>query len=115
MKLLFVYNANSGKLNTLLDAGHKLLSPSTYQCSLCALTHNAFLENKTWKKFRLQTNFEMAFYHKNEFEAKFSKVNVEYPIILKQENNKLTTVLIAEVLNEITSIEALIERINSRI
>ncbi|MUU77766.1 GTPase [Winogradskyella endarachnes] len=99
----------------MFDAVHKLFSPSTYQCSLCALTHDVFWENKTWKNFRLQTNFEMVFYHKNEFEAKFCKVDVAYPIILKLENNKLTTVLIAEVLNEITSIEALIERINSRI
>lgn len=115
MKLLFVYNANSGKLNTLLDAGHKLLSPSTYQCSLCTLTHNVFSENKTWKNFRNKTNFEMEFYHKDEFEAKFSLKNLIYPIILKQENNTLSTVLIAEVINEISSIEVLIKRINSGI
>ena len=109
MKLLFVYNANSGKLNSLFDIGHKLLSPSTYQCSLCALTHNTFKENTIWKKFREESQFQMEFYHKDEFEAKFTSVKLNYPTILKLENNEFTTVLTPDVLNEISSVEALIE------
>ena len=42
MKLIFVYNAGSGKLNALFDMAHKIVSPTTYECSLCALTHDAF-------------------------------------------------------------------------
>ena len=34
MKLIFVYNANSGKLSAALDIAHKIISPSTYQCRL---------------------------------------------------------------------------------
>ncbi len=37
--LLFVYNADSGLVAGLFDSAHKLLSPSTYQCQLCTLTH----------------------------------------------------------------------------
>ena len=115
MKLLFIYNANSGPLNTLFDVGHKILSPSTYNCSLCALTHNTFSENKVWKNFRSKNNFEMEFYHKDEFEKKFSSVKLMYPTILKQENNELTTVLNPEVLNEIPNVESLIALLKSRI
>jgi hypothetical protein len=39
MKLLFVYNADSGLAAALFDSAHKLLSPQTYACNLCALTH----------------------------------------------------------------------------
>ena len=46
MKLIFVYNAKSGKLNALFDIAHKIVKPETYQCSLCAITHDALSEKK---------------------------------------------------------------------
>jgi len=115
MKLLFVYNANSGKLNALFDAGHKLMSPSTYNCSLCALTHDVFTENPIWKNFRTESYFDMEFYHKDEFEAKFSSDKMMYPSVLKLETDQLTTVLTPDVLNEISGIEELIERLKSSV
>ena len=115
MKLLFIYNANSGKLNALLDVGHKLISPSTYKCSLCGLTYDTFTENKVWKAFRAESHFDMEFYHKDEFEAKFPSVKINYPVILKLEGHQLTTVLNPEILNEISDVEALIERLKTSI
>jgi len=38
MNLIFVYNANGGLVNSWLDTAHKIVSPSTYSCSLCAIT-----------------------------------------------------------------------------
>ncbi|BAO75091.1 hypothetical protein [Winogradskyella sp. PG-2] len=111
MTLLFIYNANSGKLNALFDAGHKLFSPSSYPCSLCHLTYDTFTENATWKKFRKESHLVMEFYHKDEFEAKFPKVKVIYPTILKLESHQLTTLLTDEVLNEIKNVEALIKKL----
>ncbi|EPR71226.1 hypothetical protein ADIWIN_3271 [Winogradskyella psychrotolerans RS-3] len=111
MKLLFVYNANSGKLNALFEAGHKLISPSTYKCSLCALTHNAFAENSIWKNFRTQSKVDMEFYHKDEFETTFPSVNMIYPTILKLEDQQISTVLNSEALKELSSIEDLIKRL----
>ena len=113
MKLLFVYNANSGKLNALFDAGHKLFSPSTYKCGLCALTYNTFTENTVWKTYRKESNIDMKFYHKDEFEATFPNVKMIYPTILKLEGNQLTTVLNSDVLNEIKGVEGLIEKLKA--
>ena len=115
MTLLFIYNANSGKLNALFDAGHKLFSPSTYPCSLCDLTYDTLTENTSWKTFRKESDLNMEFYHKDEFEAKFPNVKMMYPTVLKLESNQLTTVLTDGVLNEISDVEALIEKLNSRL
>lgn len=114
MKFIFIYNANSGKLNALLDAGHKLLSPKTYPCSLCALTYDGFSEKKTWKNFREKSNTDLIFYHKDEFEAIFPNVKVEYPSVLKLMDNQLTTILNNEKLNSILSVEELIEILKNR-
>ena len=113
MKLLFVYNARSGRLNKYLDIGHKLISPSTYQCSLCALTHDTFLENEVWKAFRTQNPLYMSFLHSDEFEDLYPNTNLSYPIILKEENSKLSIVLDATELNNLSTLEELIEQIST--
>lgn len=115
MKLIFVYNANSGKLNALLDAGHKLISPSTYPCSLCALTYDTFSENSIWKNFRESSDLDMVFYHKDEFETTFPNVKIAYPSILKLEGRMLTTILNDEILNDISNVEVLIERLKANL
>ena len=35
MKLIFVYNADSGPISGLFDIGHKIISPGSYSCGLC--------------------------------------------------------------------------------
>lgn len=113
MTFIFVYNANSGKLNAILDAGHKLLNPSTYPCSLCALTYDTFTENSLWKAFRIESKAEMIFYHKDEFEAEFPEVDISYPSVLKLEEQNLTILLDNDVLNEIPSVGLLIEKLKT--
>jgi hypothetical protein len=84
MTLLFIYNANSGKLNALFGVGHKLISPSTYKCNLCALTFDTFSENNIWKSFREESEIAMEFFHIDEFEKEFPEEKFEYPNYFKK-------------------------------
>jgi len=67
MKLIFVYNANSGFLNSIINSSHEFLSPNTCQCDLCSLTHGNFKENKLWTNFSVSVKTDLGFYHKDEF------------------------------------------------
>ncbi len=111
MKLLFVYNAKSGKINTLFDVGHKLINPSTYACKLCELTHGVFKEKEIWKRFREESLIDMEFYHSDEFESKYPELNFTYPIILKEENKVLTPLVDRDQLNNTQDVEELIQSI----
>lgn len=113
MNLIFVYNANSGKLNSILDVAHKVVSPSTYQCSLCSLTHGAIAEKAQWKAFKNNAKHTLTFYHKDEFEKKY-QITCDYPVILKANEFKQTmdVVFRAEQLNGFDSVEQLIAVIN---
>lgn len=82
MKLVFVYNANSGKLNTMFDIAHKIFRPETYECSLCLLTHDILTENSLLSAFKNNPNFDIEFLHKDEFNVKYD-LEFEYPVILK--------------------------------
>ena len=107
-KFIFVYNANSGIVNTVLDVAHKIFSPKTYNCNLCALTFNTFSENKTWKDFRKQTNINLVFYHIDKFEKKYKPLEFIYPVIITQKNEDFEELLSAEKIKNLTSIEDLI-------
>lgn len=113
MTLLFVYNANSGTLNTLFDIGHKLLRPKTYACRLCALTFDMFSENDLWKTFRKESGIPMEFYHKDEFESVFPNVKVKFPAVLKLEDSSISIVLNDEVIDGLTTVDALITRLKT--
>ncbi|WP_299130856.1 GTPase [uncultured Winogradskyella sp.] len=115
MTLIFVYNANSGKLNALFDAGHKLFSPSTYKCSLCALTYNTLTERTLWKEFRTKSKLTMEFYHKDEFETKFPNIKLIYPTVVKLKDNTITTVITSGLLNRIDSTEMLIRTLDTKL
>jgi len=109
MKLLFIYNADGSFLSSLLDFGHKIISPETYQCNLCNLTHGNFSENKKWREFKQRTNFEMVFLHRDEFERKYS-VKIEYPAILTI-TEKMDVKITKEELNSFKTPDELISAV----
>ena len=106
MKLIFVYNADSGMINVIKDIGHKIMSPETYDCFLCSLTHGTFKEDPKWKSFRESSSIEMEFLHRDEFEQKYGMKH-SYPVILKQAS-EVQVVLNREQLGELTSLDELI-------
>ncbi len=107
MKLIFVYNADSGMINTLLDIGHKIVNPETYTCNLCKLTYDTFKENAKWKKFREESVHEMRFFHRDEFEREYES-KFEYPVILKEEEGKFEEGVSKSLLESFKSLEELI-------
>lgn len=106
MKIIFVYNADSGLLNTVKDIGHKLFQPDTYDCFLCSLTHGTFRENPQWKDFRENSGLDMEFLHRDEFEKHYS-TSFEYPVILEN-TDPLKVIISKDELEAFTSLDQLI-------
>jgi len=82
-RLIFVYNADSGLVNTLFDIGHKILSPSTYDCKLCALTHSTFRMRPQWRAFVDRLDSPVEFLHRDEFHSRYPSVQITPPAILR--------------------------------
>ncbi len=118
MKLIFVYNANSGRVNAVIDSIHKITSPETYSCNLCAITFGNFSENKTWKHFRESSSVEMAFYHRDEFLKEYRSKwlpKYELPVILLVTNGELELAVSSEDINKLEGAEALVEMIKNHL
>ena len=92
--LIFVYNADSGKFNALRDSLHKLISPATYDCRLCELTHGFFAEKSQWSEFLKETAFKAEFLHKDEFTSRFKKFSDHsLPAVFEQREEGLECII----------------------
>ena len=103
IKLVFVYNADSGVFNLMSDVAHKIFSPQTYACNLCAITHGNFGMRKEWKSFLENLKNPLEFLHADEFRKKYD-LQIELPAILTEKNGVLTLLADAGKINECRSI-----------
>jgi hypothetical protein len=111
MALIFVYNSDSNPVSSLIDLGRKILSPETYDCSLCKLTHGPFTEQSEWRAFRISIGVPVEFLHRDEFEKKYSE-KFEYPVILKK-GTKLEVLMSKKEIDRLADLDALIAAVKN--
>ena len=104
-KLVFVYNADSGLFNTVTDIAHKIISPKTYSCNLCALTHGYFSIRDSWVKFLQQLDVECEFLHRDELFNKYAIENSELPVIYENTDGELKVWITKEKIEQFNSID----------
>lgn len=109
LEIQFIYNARNGFANSLFDFAHKIISPETYECNLCKITHGAFTENKKFKELKQKHNITLL--HIDDYEKKYEK-ETSYPLIVlcdKSENeiNRIET----ETINNINTVGELKDNI----
>lgn len=113
--IIFVYNADSGLFNALTDTAHKIFSPSTYECNLCALTHGNFGMRNEWKAFLESLNIEMEFLHKNELAEHYKINNAKLPAIYNKIDNQLTELIPADLINQCQNLAELKQLIQAKL
>jgi hypothetical protein len=97
--LVFVYNADSGLFNALSDAAHKIFSPQTYRCNLCALTHTALGMRREWKQFLDGLDVPSEFLHADELRARYGVAGAALPAIFKRAGGGVEVLVDAESIN----------------
>jgi hypothetical protein len=105
--LVFVYNAGSGLFNALADTAHKIFSPRTYQCQLCALTYSTFGMCKSWKQFLETLDNPFEFLHADELKQSYGIRNTPLPAIFKREGDSLRLWIDADAINACRTLDDL--------
>lgn len=113
--LIFVYNADSGFVNTLLDIGHKIVSPQTYACNLCAITHSTFSMRDEWKNFVAGLGVPIEFLHRDELEKQYGMRHVGLPAVFRRTDGTLETWVSREEINNCRSLEDLERLIRAKL
>ena len=97
--LVFVYNADSGVFNTLADVAHKIFSPRTYACNLCALTHTSVRMRGEWKQFLEGLGRPLEFLHADELAARYGLKGVPLPAVFTRDGAGLKVLAGAVAVN----------------
>ena len=80
--LIFVYNADGGVFHAIGDMVHKIFSPSTYPCSLCALTYGPFTMRAAWRSFLDKLGLSVFFLYRDEFRKDLDQRDIALPAIM---------------------------------
>ena len=107
--LLFVYNADSGVFRELKDYVHKAVSPSTYDCPLCALTYGSTGMKKRWKNFLNDLDVRIEFLHRDEMAKKYPAVGVRLPTVFIKSGHSLNLLINAGEIGLCRDLEELMD------
>jgi hypothetical protein len=107
--LLFVYNADSGVFSELKGYVHKAVSPSTYDCPLCALTFGSTGMKKRWKNFLNDLDVKVEFLHRDEMAKKYPDVSVRLPVVFIQSGHSLNLLINAGEIGLCRDLEELMD------
>ncbi len=106
-RLIFIYNADGGIVQGIMDSVHKTLSPATYPCSLCAITYGAFTMDRRWRAWLKLLPVPAVFYHKDDSPYR----DIVLPVVLAERAGQVETLVTAARLNTLDSVDALIAEI----
>ena len=73
-------------MNTLPDIGHKIVSPQTYSCNLCAITHSTFSMRGEWKNFVAGLEVSVEFLQRDQLEKQYGIRDVGLPAGFRKNN-----------------------------
>ena len=114
-KLIFVYNADSGLLNALKDWTHKIVSPETYPCNLCALTYDNLGMRRSWRNFIEALEFDVEFLHRDELEEQYGIRDVPLPAAFVQKEGELNLWMNSDEVDACQSLQELQDSIQTKL
>jgi len=113
--LLFVYNADTGLFSVVTDYAHKILSPKTYPCNLCAITYGSMGMNKKWQEFIANLDCPVDFLHRDEFVNHYDFKDTQLPAAFLKKGNTITMLITHDEINKCTTIEELMDLVTGKL
>ena len=114
--LIFVYNVDSGPGALLLDAVHRVVSPSTYACNLCDLTYGHFTMKREWKDFIGGLRWPVTFLMRDAFLRRHPESKgATFPAVFLVENGAAREVVASSDIDPTNDLGALKAIIGARL
>lgn len=113
--ILFIYNADGGIFNTVSDIAHKIFSPETYSCNLCAITYGNFSIRAEWKKYLETLEADFEFLHRDQLSGQYGNISIMLPAILLKNGDTYETLITADEINRCHCVDDLTVLITERL
>lgn len=115
-RLVIVYNANAGLLAGVMDSVHKIVSPSTYPCQLCAVTYGLVSMRREWRAFLDEVGLDVVFHHRPDFRAAYCQAaDWPLPLIAVDVDGVLAPLVNAGDFDDIADVATLIRVVRQRL
>ena len=116
-RLHFVYNVEATPQALVRDFVHRLTDPDTYPCRLCDLTYGRFVKKPGWQMFVWSLPVKSSFYTRDGFVRKFPGLrDYTFPAVFAEDaSGELTTFLSADEMASLRTLEALENKVQSRL
>ena len=115
-ELIFIYNAKSGLVNEMIDFAHKIVSPETYDCNLCAISYGTFTKKKKWSNYINSLPIKSTFTYKDKISAlKKGLSSLKFPTIIIRDGVELNEIISRNEINSIKNLNQLISLLNERL
>ena len=112
--IIFVYNAESGIFNEFKDYFHKMVSPGTYSCNLCAITFGSMGMKKEWKTFVANIDLPVEFLHRDEFLNRYPSMDVKFPAAFVKRGADISLLVPHTEINKSKSMDDLINLVTKK-
>jgi hypothetical protein len=107
-RLVFVYNAEAGIAAGIMDSVHKIVSPGTYPCSLCAVTYGLVGMRRAWRAWLAALPLPAVFHHRPDFRAAWPQAaDWPLPLVALAGAGELRLLIAADRLAALDTIPAL--------
>lgn len=107
-RLIFLYDADSGILPALLDAGKRLMrDPST--CHLYRLTHGLLFERRAWSEFLSRLPMPVEYGH-----GEFAGLKVA-PAVIREQDGEISVIVSSEELERCPDLARLVKKIDAHL
>ncbi|UCH58088.1 MAG: hypothetical protein JSV18_04115 [Candidatus Bathyarchaeota archaeon] len=114
-KLVFVYNADSGLYEAMVDGLRKLVAPMTQACRLCALTYQVAWMRPAWSRFVRSLSIQVEFLHRDEFKERYGDVEVGSPSAFIDRGGDLEPFISSDEMNATETLDDLMNVIRDRL
>ncbi len=114
-KIIFIYNASDDFLSVGFDFFHKIISPNTYQCSLCKITYGNVSMKDQWKEYIDGLNYDVEFLYMNNFSQFHPELKaLKVPTAFIFDGEKYEELITREEFNSLIDLDSLIRIMNER-
>lgn len=115
-ELIFVYNAKSGIVNGVVDYVHKIVSPETYQCNLCALTYDNLGKKSEWVKFLETLKMKISFTYRDEIrDDPISAETVALPAVFMKKKGHAKLLISSAEINKLSTLDELVVLVKRKV
>ena len=114
-EIVFIYNAKSGTVNSLIDWAHKIVSPDTYECSLCSMTYDNFGKRAEWSKFLRELKVKYSFIYKDHIMNDPKLKDALLPCAYFKKSNDIRLLISSDEMNTYKDLEELIVSLRKKL